>query len=255
MGFASLVLAGSAAWAQTTLPQSITVSAAASLSNAFEAIATAFENARPGVKVRLNFAGSGPLLQQIQQGAPVDVLASADSDTMDRAAAANLLASNSRANFAGNALVLVLPTVGQAGQTPAPNNLAGLQAPAFAKIAIGNPATVPAGKYAVQAVTRFDGQLATLLQPRWIYAGSVRQALAYVARGEVDAAFVYRSDALTEPSRVRVAFTVPTAERIAYPIAQVARSQNPALATAFIAFVQSEAGQTILQRHGFDRRP
>ena len=239
--------------AQPQPPASITVSAAASLTNAFEEIAAAFEKSRPGVKVQLNFAASGPLLQQILQGAPVDVFASADSETMDRAAAAKVIAPGSRADFAGNALVLVLPTLGKAGQLPAPSTLAGLAAPAFAKIAIGNPATVPAGRYALQAINASSNPLASALQPRWIYADSVRQALGYVVRGEVDAGFVYRSDALSEKSRVRVAFEMPMAIPVRYPIATVARSKNPELARAFVNFVQTDAAQAILGRYGFDR--
>ncbi|MEG1768008.1 MAG: molybdate ABC transporter substrate-binding protein, partial [Comamonas sp.] len=86
--------------------QEVVVSAAASLTNAFQAVGQAFEKTRPGAKVTFNFAASGPLLAQIQQGAPVDVFASADQETMDRAAKANLLAAGSRADFARNTLVL-----------------------------------------------------------------------------------------------------------------------------------------------------
>lgn len=239
--------------AQPQAPASITVSAAASLGNAFEEIATAFEKSRPGAKVLLNFAASGPLLQQILQGAPVDVFASADVETMDRAAAAKAIAPGSRADFAGNALVLVLPTLGKAGQLPAPRTLTDLASPAFAKIAIGNPATVPAGRYTLQAIGGSSLSLTSALQVRWIYADSVRQALGYVVRGEVDAGFVYRSDALSEKSRVRVAFEVSTATKVRYSIATVARSKNPALARAFVNFVQTDAAQAILVRYGFDR--
>ena len=131
--------------------------------------------------------------------------------------------------------------------------MAGLAAPAFAKIAIGNPVTVPAGRYALQAINASSNPLASALQPRWIYADSVRQALGYVVRGEVDAGFVYRSDALSEKSRVRVAFEMPMATPVRYPIATVARSKNPELARAFVDFVQTDAAQAILVRYGFDR--
>jgi molybdate transport system substrate-binding protein len=163
------------------------VSAAASLTNAFQDIARAFEKAHPGSKVVLNFAASGPLLQQIRQGAPVDVFASADQETMDKAAAAQLLAPG-RVDFAANTLVVVQPAA--AGSSP---KAWPIWPPRLARLATGSPASVPVGRYTLEAVKAAG--LEAELQPRWIYADSVRQVLAYVARGEVDAGFVYRTDA------------------------------------------------------------
>ena len=227
--------------------QELTVSAAASLTNAFQAIGQAFEKSRPGSKVTFNFAASGPLLAQIRQGAPVDVFASADQATMDRAAAERLLADGTRADFARNSLVLVVPAA--AAQTPA--DLRALTGGAFRRIATGTPATVPAGHYTQDAVRQAG--LAAELEPKWIYGESVRQVLNYVARGEVDAGFVYRTDALIEPDKTRIAFTVPTAQPVSYPIAQIAASRQPALAGEFVAFVRSAPAQAILERFGFSR--
>lgn len=224
--------------------QELTVSAAASLTNAFQDIARAFEKAHPGSKVVLNFAASGPLLQQIRQGAPVDVFASADQETMDKAAAAQLLAPG-RVDFAANTLVVVQP----AAATPSPKALADLAAPAFKRLSTGSPASVPVGRYTLEAVKAAG--LEAELQPRWIYADSVRQVLAYVARGEVDAGFVYRTDALIEKDRVRIAFTVPTSTRVSYPIAPVAAGKNQALAQSFISYVRSAPAQEILAAYGF----
>lgn len=237
-----LGMAHAAAHAQT---QDLTVSAAASLTNAFEAIAPLFEKAHPGVKVRLNFAASGPLLQQIQQGAPVDVFASADQDTMQRAAAAALIDPKTRQDFAANTLVLIVPSAA----TATPASLRDLTGAAYKKIAIGNPATVPVGRYTQEAIDAAG--LGQELAPRWVNADSVRQVLNYVARGEVDAGFVYRTDALIEKARTRVAFTVPTRTPITYPIAQVAASKQAARARDFIAFVRSPAAQDVLTGFGF----
>ena len=233
--------------AQAQAPaQELTVSAAASLTNAFQDIAKAFEKSHPGSKVVLNFAASGPLLQQIRQGAPVDVFASADQETMDKAAAAQLL-SPGRVDFAANTLVLVQP----ASATTTPKALADLASPVYKRLSTGSPATVPVGRYTLEAVKAAG--LESEFQPRWIYADSVRQVLAYVARGEVDAGFVYRTDALIEKDRVRIAFTVPTGTRVSYPIAPVAAGKNQALAQSFISYVRSASAQEILAAYGFSR--
>ena len=239
---AALVLVGGAAQAQD-----IVVSAAASLTNAFQAVGTAFEKAHPGAKVVFNFAASGPLLAQIQQGAPVDVFASADQVTMNRAAAAKLLAEGTRADFAKNSLVLVVP----ASSSASPAKLADMSGTAFKRIATGTPSTVPIGRYTVEAVQQAG--LAAALAPKWIYGESVRQVLNYVARGEVDAGFVYRTDALIEPEKTRIAFTVPTSTPVSYPIAQIAASKNAALGKDFVTFVRSAPGQQILEGFGFSR--
>jgi molybdate transport system substrate-binding protein len=236
-----LALAGTAAQAQE-----IVVSAAASLTNAFNSIGTAFERARPGARVVFNFAASGPLLAQIRQGAPVDVFASADQETMDRAEKEALLASGTRVDFARNSLVLVVPAAG----ARAPGSLDELASGgAWRKIATGTPATVPAGRYTEQAVRQAG--LAPALAPRWIYGESVRQVLNYVARGEVDAGFVYRTDALLEREKTRIAFTVPTTTPVSYPIARIATGGQGALAGEFIAFVRGGEGRRILGEFGF----
>jgi len=164
---------------------------------------------------------------------------------MDRAATAKLLADGTRADFARNTLVVVLP----AASTQSPKELKDLTHPAFAKIASGTPASVPAGKYTADAVAAAG--LTDALQPRWVFGESVRQVLNYVARAEVDAGFVYRTDAMIEAQKTRIAFTVPTASPVSYPIAQVAASKNAQAARDFIAFVRGSAGQAILQRYGF----
>lgn len=245
--FLACLLAPAAALT-TALPaqaQDLVVSAAASLTQAFRDVGAEYGKAHPGRKVIFNFAASGALLQQIQQGAPVDVFASADQPTMDRAAAAKLLADGTRADFARNSLVVILPASG----TKSPGELKDLADPAFAKIASGTPASVPAGRYTADAVAAAG--LTGALQSRWVFGESVRQVLNYVARAEVDAGFVYRTDAMIEAGKTRIAFTVPTAAAVSYPIAQVAASGNAQAARDFIAFVRGGAGQAILQRHGF----
>ena len=223
----------------------LTVSAAASLQNAFREIAAAWEKQHPGDRVLLNVAASGTLLQQIDKGAPVDVFASADQETMDRAQAKHLVDAAARRVFAGNALVVVVPI----GSTASLGTLADLQRDTVKRIAIGDPRSVPAGHYAEKALQAAGSREA--LEPKWILAQSVRQVLDYVARGEVDAGFVYATDARLLKNRVRVAFAVALDAPVLYPVAPVAASENPVAARSFIAFLTGEQGQEILARHGF----
>jgi molybdate transport system substrate-binding protein len=219
------------------------VSAAASLTEAFNELGVAFGAAHAGTTVQLNFAASGALLQQIANGAPVDVLASADQQTMDEAARRQLIRPASRADFASNTLVVVVA----ADAGAAPRALADLAQPSVRRIAIGVPASVPAGRYA-RAVLE-QARLWPEVEPKTIGAQSVRQVLDYVARGEVDAGFVYATDAAAMPGRVRVAFGVPAPVR--YPIAVVAASNKAGEAQAFAAYVLAPPGQAILRKHGF----
>lgn len=225
----------------------LTVSAAASLTNAFKELAPAFEAQNPGTKVLLNFAASDALLAQISKGAPVDVFASADEETMDRAQSQQLVAGGSRRDFAANALVLIAPSDG----TLALSTLADLAQPGVRRIALGQPGGVPAGRYAKGALEA--AKLWTGLEARAVFAQSVRQALDYVARGEAEAGFVYATDAAVMKDRVKVAFTVPTATPIRYPVAQVAGGPNPTAARAFVDYLLSPAGQAVLARHGFQK--
>ncbi|MBB4845673.1 molybdate transport system substrate-binding protein [Paucibacter oligotrophus] len=225
----------------------LTVSAAASLSNAFKELAPAFEAQHPGSKLLFNFAASDALLAQIARGAPVDVLATADQETMDRAEQQKLLQPGSRHNFVANSLVLVSPL--QAG--PVAQSLADLAKPEFKRIALGKPEGVPAGRYSKSALEA--AKLWAAVEPKAVYAQNVRQALDYVARGEVEAGFVYATDAAVQKDKVKVLFSVPTQTPINYPIAAVAAAANAEDARRFIAYVMSPAGQAVLARYGFQK--
>ena len=255
--------------AQAAASETITVSAAASLIDAFQAIAHEYEARRPGDTVHLNFAGSGTLLQQIDKGAPVDVFASADEHTMDQAETKGLVDTASRRVFARNHLVLV-QSLGAATRI---TSLSALNDVAVRRIAVGNPLTVPAGRYAHLALEAAG--LQAPVQDKIIPTSSVRQALDYVSRGEVDAAFVYQSDAAAMAHKVQVAMQVPLESSIDYTIAQVGKrrggkqsavthdskmaaqhSSAPtriphSAAEAFIELVLSPFGQEVLKQHGF----
>lgn len=225
----------------------LTVSAAASLTNAFRELAPLFEARHPGTQVLLNFAASDALLAQIAKGAPADVFAAADQDSMDRAEAQKLLVTGSRRNFVGNALVLALP----ADSTLVMAKLGDLQGPRVRRIALGAPASVPAGRYALGALQA--ARLWPAVEPKAVYAQSVRQALDYIARGEVEAGFVYATDAALMKDKVKVALAVPTETRVLYPIAVVAGSPNTTAATMFVEFVMSPPAQAVFMRYGFGR--
>src|SRR5487761_2689902 len=186
----------------------LTISAAVSLETAFKAIGASFEQAEPQARLTFNFAASGVLLQQIERGAPVDVFATADQETMDRAAAGKLIMPASRKSFAGNRLVLVVPASNFARVL----SLTDLKRQLVKRIAIGAPASVPAGRYARDALLPAGAW--DVLQPKLIYAESVRQVLDYVARGEVDAGFVYLTDAQIANGRVQVVAELATSRPV-----------------------------------------
>lgn len=223
----------------------LTVSAAASLSEAFGAIASGYQHAYPQTRVMLNVGASGLLLQQVARGAPVDVLAVADRQTMDQAERLDLLLPGSRAEFAKNTLVLVVP----ASTQRVIYDLSDLLGADFRRVAIGNPDAVPAGRYAQDAL-RAAG-LWPRLQDRLVGTQNVRQALAYATRGEVEAAFVYRSDVHQADERVSVALEVALEPLPVYPIAILRNSNKLEQARRFLAYVRSPAGQALLQRQGF----
>lgn len=225
--------------------QELVVSAAASLTNAFKELAPLFEAQHPGTKVLLNFGASDALVQQVAKGAPVDVLASADQDAMDKADAQKLLTPESRKNFAGNSLVLIKPN----DSTLTIATVADLTQANVKRVAMGNPASVPVGRYTQHALER--AKLWTALEPKAIYAQSVRQSLDYVARGEVDAGFVYNTDAAIQKDKVRVVTTVPSETAITYPIATIASSKNGELGRHFIDYTLSTAGKAVLAKYGF----
>lgn len=229
-----------------TTEDEVIVSAAASLTNAFSELGRAYELKYPGTKVIMNFGGSGSLLRQIETGAPVDVFASADEETMDTAQGRKLIDAATRVDFALNTLVLVA----SADSKLDIGKLADLQTEEVGRIAISNPETVPVGRYARRALQ--DDGLWEALESKYINTQHVRQSLDYVARGEVDVGFVYATDAAVMADKVRILARIPIATPIRYPIAVVADSRASDKAKHFIEFVKSDKGQAILRRYGFD---
>lgn len=234
--------------ALTAQAADLTVSAATSLTNAFKELGPSFEAQNPGTTVVFNFAASDALLAQIAKGAPADVFASADQEAMDRAEAQKVLVAGSRRNFVSNTLVMIVPS-DSALALKAP---ADLQRAAVKRVAIGNPASVPVGRYTKGSLEAL--RLWAAVEPKAVMAQSVRQALDYVARGEAEAGFVYATDAAIMKDKVKVVATLPTDTAITYPVAAVSTGPNPEAARKFIAFVVTPAAQAVLARYGF-RKP
>lgn len=222
----------------------LTVFAAASLSGALGEISPAFTSATDHT-LRFNFGASGTLARQIQEGAPADLFVSADELRMDALDQAGLLLPGTRRTLLANTLVVVI-----APDTPALSTLADLEARAVRRIALGDPATVPAGTYAKQYL---EGQhLWSALEPKFIPVASVRAALAAVEAGNANAAFVYRSDALSSKKvRIALEFPAPKGPRITYPLAVIRDSKHPEAARALAAWLINPEAQAIFGRHGF----
>ena len=229
-----------------TTNNQITVSAAASLQDAFREIARDFE-ARENVKINFNFAASGVLQKQIEQRAPVDVFASASESQMNQLAAQNLIDDVTRRDFARNELVLIV----RADAANKIQSFADLVKNDTARVAVGNPKTVPAGQYAQMTLTNLG--MWDKLQSRLIFAEDVRQVLDYVARGEVECGLVYASDTQTAADKIKIVARAPENSHspILYPIARLKSSANQAASAKFIEFVTGADGQRILQKYGF----
>lgn len=229
----------------TANAEEIMVSAAASLTDAFSTIAKNYEKTYPEDQVLLNFAGSGALLQQMENGAPVDVFASADQTTMDKAVEKSLIKDGTRKTFVKNTLVIV---VGKDSQLSL-QSLDDLKHADVRQIALANPASVPVGRYTKGVLEAAN--LWADLSPKFIETESVRQSLAYVAQGETDTGFVYGTDAAILKEEVKVALTVPTQKEISYPIALTKESKDGS--SRFYEFIFTPESQQVLENYGFTK--
>jgi molybdate transport system substrate-binding protein len=223
----------------------ITVSAAISLSGALEEIARAYK-ASGGGEVRFNFAASNVLARQIVNGAPADLFVSADEAQMDYAQGQGAIDAASRVRLLANRLVVVVP----AGRAAEWRDIKALLRPDVRRLALGDPAGVPAGVYARQYFERVG--IWHDIQPKLLPLANVRAALAAVESGGADAAVVYESDAATT-TRVRVVLAIegPDAPHIVYPAAITTRSKNLAAARRFLAYLRGSDATSIFQRHRF----
>jgi molybdate transport system substrate-binding protein len=201
--------------------------------------------------VLYNWGSSGELQKQIEAGAPVDVFIAAAPLHLDELEKRRLLVPGTRRVVARNLLTVIKPADSRVDIARA----ADLAEARVTRIVIGNPRTVPAGRYAEESLRALE--LWGRLRPKLVLAENVRQALDYVVRGEVDAGFVYVTDVATRGRAVTEAFRPAqgTYRPVLYPAAVVAGTREPALARAFVELLMSPEGQAILARFGFQPPP
>lgn len=222
----------------------LTVSIAASLQQAMVDVEAAYVREHGAVEFHNNLGSSGTLAREIEQGAPADVFVSAGEKPMDQIARAGLLQVDSRIDLLRNSLVLIVPAGART------QHLSQLADPGLRVIAIGDPASVPAGQYGKQALDALH--LYDEVQAKLVFGKDVRQVLTYVETGNADAGLVYATDAL-ESKSVRVVEGVPEAlhDPIVYPAAVVKGSRDEGAARAFVAFLRSPESRAIFTRYGF----
>jgi molybdate transport system substrate-binding protein len=220
--------------------------AATSLKDALEEITRLFNEEEPSLGVTFNFAASGPLQQQIEQGAPVDIFISSANQQMDNLQKNNLILVDTRKQLVTNTLVLIVPSNSTLGLS----SFEQLTDSKVKKIAVGEPRSVPVGRYSEEVFTKL-GILADV-RSKLVYGNSVRNVLSAVASGNTDAGIVYLSDAKTS-NQVRQVATAAADwhSPIVYPIAVTKISRIPQAAKIYVDFLSSRPAQDIFKKYGF----
>ena len=224
----------------------LTISAAISLKDALDAIKQAYGSQAPGVSISMNYGASGTLQLQIEQGAPVDVYISAAPKQMDELASKGMLLEGTRRDLLRNGIVLIVPKSSTLGIA----TFQDLLKPDVKRIALGEPATVPAGKYAQEVLTHLG--IYNQVNAKAVLAKDVRQVLTYVETGDVDAGIVYTTDALSS-SKVKIVAKAPANSHapVIYPVAAIKTTKSPAAAKDFEDFLSSTQARAIFERYGF----
>jgi molybdate transport system substrate-binding protein len=227
-----------------SLAAQVTVFAAASLTDSLQEIAGAYEKVS-GDKIVFNFAASGVLARQIEEGAPADLFFSADQAWADALETKGLLVKATRTNLLANSLVIV--TAADSAAVLSPRDLTNA---AVQRVALGDPKTVPAGTYAKAYLEK--SRLWTGVEPKVVPCENVRAVLAAVESGNVDAGLVYRTDAAIS-KEVRVVFEVLAgdAPKITYPAALVKDAPQPEAARKFLGYLAGNEAGAVFIRHGF----
>lgn len=225
-------------------PVNLTISAAASLKDAAEELKDIYITKHPEVSVTYNFASSGTLQKQIEEGAPADVFISASKSKMDALAEKKLIVEKTRQDLLNNEIVLI---------TQSDNNLTSFEELAGSevdKVSIGVPESVPAGRYAKEALVSLG--LWEKIQLKLVLAKDVRQVLTYVETSNVDAGLVYSSDTVIGKG-IRIVATAPAGSHkpIVYPVAVIKGTGHPEEAMAFIEFTSGEEAAQIFAKYGF----
>jgi molybdate transport system substrate-binding protein len=234
---ASLLLSGNSAFAGE-----LNLSVAASLKEVINDLTASYTAKHPATVFVKNFGGSGTLAGQIENGAPADLFIAANNQWMDYLKEKKFIEAATEKNFAYNSLVFAGTTTKKVSKI---NDL-----PSLDKIAIGSPKSVPAGEYAMAALTKAG--LTGKLEGKLVMAKDVRECLMYAELGEVDGSFVYRTDALLA-RKARQLFTVPQNlyPRVTYPVALTVKASKNAEAKAFLVYLQGREAKATLLKYGF----
>ncbi len=227
-------------------PIQLTISAASSLAKALQEIQSLYSKKNAGVKINLNLGATGQLQQQIEQGAPVDLFISASAKPMERLIDQQLIDEKQQLILLSNELVIITSTTSDFEI----ENIEELTQNQIDKVAIGIPESVPAGNYAKEALMSVE--LWDTLQPKLIQAKDVKQVLQYVETGNVDAGFVYKTDALAS-SKVNVALVIKPElhSAITYHLGVVKSTKYFAETLDFYSFLQSVEALDIFKKYGF----
>jgi molybdate transport system substrate-binding protein len=221
------------------------VSAAASLKDALEEVKPLYLQTKSNVRVAYNFGASGALEQQIENGAPADIFVSAAQKQMDDLESKNLILKDTRRNLLSNRLVLIVPK-----DSSSISDFTQLTDSKVKKIAIGEPKSVPVGKYTEEVFTKLG--ILEQVKLKLVLGNNVRQVLATVASGHVDAGVVYTTDAKTS-NKVKVVATAAENlhSKIVYPVAVLNNSKNASTAREYVEFLSNNQAKTVFEKYGF----
>jgi molybdate transport system substrate-binding protein len=231
-------------FATSALATEVNLSVAASLKEVVNELSASFAKTHPGVKFVKNYGASGALSKQIENGAPSNIFISANPEWMDYLKSRKLVDATSIGTLTYNTLVFA----GTPGKATSMKDLLKLN-----RIAIGSPKSVPAGEYAMEAFKKAG--LDKQLEKRLVMAKDVRECLMYAERGEVDGAFVYKTDALLA-KQAKILFTVPQElyPRVVYPMSLTVSGAKNKDAAAFFAYLHGNEAKTVLAKYGFAAR-
>lgn len=227
-------------------PETITVSAAASLTTGLTEIQKQFEASNQNIKVQFNFGGSGALKKQIIEGAPVDLFIAADTKSIDDLNAKSLIVQKSKINILGNDLVLLVRN----SSKDSVKTIKDLVKSSVDYISLGTPESVPAGAYGKESLTFY--KLFEPLSPKLVYGKDVKQVMTYVETGDAAAGFVYATDAkLAKDSFVAQILPAESHSPILYSAAIIANSTHEKSAQQFLDYLTEEDAQAIFEKYGF----
>ena len=228
----------------TESPVELNISAAASLKEAMADIQSEFKKVKPNVTLTVNFGASGSLQQQIEQGAPCDIFISAGQSQMKSLDEKSLLLENTKKDLVKNDLVLVGP------KDTTLTSLSDLSSDKVKNIAVGEPKSVPAGKYADEVFTNLG--IKDSISSKLVFAKDVKKVLAWTTSGNTEVGFVYKSDALSSKG-LKIIETMADDKHspITYPIGVLKASKNPDVAKAFEDFLFTDTCKKIFEKYGY----